>query len=177
MTVEEKKRLLSVCTVPAPLFDTSRRTLWGLPDESGSAFYCCTEPLLINGGKDYAPQLESIVRVFLENEYFGELPNIDAICATLDNLVGQTGATDIYKFCSWKWDKIRREEAKDRAAAWLARHNILDEIDRINPDSLYMYFYDVCGKSFERERDCVFVYGFQMGYETGLAVARKGAQE
>lgn len=172
MTAKEKERILTVCTVPAPLFDEAARKLWGLADKSGSVFHCSTEPLLINGGKDYAAQLAPLVREILEAEYFAELPNYGAILDSMEALTGKPAAFEIVKFCSWRWDTIRREEAKDRAKAWTAGRDIIAEIDRISPDSLYEQFLDACGKDFNRARDAVLLYG----YELGLAAARKGAQ-
>ena len=173
MTPAEKKRLLTVCTVPKYQFDETGRHDWGFADESGSVLYCAGyKPILINGSKDYAPQLESLVREFLEREYFGELPNYCEIVLNMEELTSTDSALDIVRFCAWKWQRVHLEEENDRAKAWTAGRDILDEIDRINPDYMYKRFYNACGQDYELAQHAVFLYG----YEMGLAAARKGAK-
>ena len=171
MTTEERKNNLSVEIVDRNFFDNERRR-WGCTDKSESALFWMGRPVMIDGSKSYAPQLAALVRELLENEFFVEMPNFGAILDSMTGFVGEAAAFDIVKCVSGRWEHVHREEAKDRAAAWTAGRNLLEEIDRINPDSLYRHFYDACGKSFECELDAVLCYG----YELGLAAAREGAQ-
>lgn len=171
MTADEKKKVLSVCTVPGPLFDITCREAWGLADRSRSVFHSCKEPLIIDSRKPYAEQLAELVRAILEAEYFAELPNEGEIVYGMEAMTGKQAALDILGFVSARWQYIHTQEAIDRAKAWTAGRNIFEEIDRLNPDSLYRYFHKTT-KTLDEATDAAFLYG----YEMGLAAAREGAQ-
>ena len=170
MTTTERKRMLSVEIVEHDYF-VSQQCRWGYADKSESALFWSGRPVMIDGSKVYAAQLAAYVRELLENEYFGELPDYGAIVDDMENLVGRPATFDILKCVSGRWEQIRREEAIDRAKAWVSKHkNLIDEIDRIQPDAMYGYFHKAM--DLDDTKNAILVYG----YELGLAAARKGAR-
>lgn len=171
MTAEEKKKILAACIVPGDLFNNAWRTLWGIGDDSRNVFHSMKDPLIINGSKPYAAELLPLVREVLEQPYFGEYEAGDRVFHALADLVGVPSTAKIIDLCNCRWQYIRKEEAIDRAKAFVASVNIVDEIDRIDPDPLYNYFHKAVDR-LDNATDALFLYG----YYCGLDAARKAGQ-